>query len=186
MTKPVVYLRAECFFSIIFGAFDTGKKECLGILFGREDNRSGNKLIVENVCEIQSITKRTSGKAWHSKASADRIDKLLECAPAAFPFIGYFHSHTQWSSRESHYPLLSEGDFEDLKTSGAKLEIIVDIGKASGSCPWTLRQNGAIVGRLANWRVALHAYNIEGDTWQKLKLKVDPSVFLKLRRPTEK
>ena len=32
MTKPVVYLRAECFFSIIFGAIDTGKKECLNAL----------------------------------------------------------------------------------------------------------------------------------------------------------
>ncbi len=186
MSKPVVYLRSECFLNIIFGAIDTGKKECLGVLFGREDKRSGSKLVIENVCEIQSVCKRTNCASHHSRASADRINKLIECAPEAFPFLGYFHSHPQWSSKERHYPGLSEGDFDALKRSNAKLEIIVDIGRASGSCPWMVRQNGAIVGRLANWRFALHAYNITGDTWQKLKLKVDPGVFLKLRKPTEK
>ena len=187
MRHPVVYLSSQSFLSILFAAVDTGKRECLGIMFGREDNRSGSKLIIQHVCAIQSVSRRTPCSTEQSQASHLRIQKMIACAPRAFNFIGYFHSHPQWSAKEKHYPMPSKSDLQSCLDVESKVEIIVDIGRTKDGYPWLVREGGAVVGRVANWRFVLHAYRAyrDGDriVSEQLKLRVDPHVFLTLRHP---
>ncbi|MDO8504585.1 MAG: Mov34/MPN/PAD-1 family protein [Candidatus Liptonbacteria bacterium] len=184
MNSPEVYVEKEPFFNMVLAAIETGKRECLGIVFGRKPGRNRNYFHVTNATAIQCVRRRSNKEVEQTDLSSKNIAPLL-ASGSPMRFLGDFHSHPDWGGHKAPFGM-SEGDVKNMADAGNYLEFIIlisSVDKERG--PWEALSDGSVRGFLTKRSIGLSVYMLQDVDGKKkpIKLRINaPSAIRALNR----
>lgn len=168
MELSAVHIMREPVLTMIARAIETGRRECLGELFGKVPAGIRKDFLVSHASALRMFRWHRKRRLTQDRAAADRLFALMQERPRAYPRIGFFHSHPQWSAKIPDTTLseLSAEDVAAMIELGTAIEIIVAVGAGvARESAWAVREDGSISGPVLGRRVSLHAYRlIAGDS----------------------
>lgn len=99
MTVPTVYIEREPLVAMLCAAVEVYPRECLGLVFGRKSSRRTLRHVITNVLNCAALTRHTTAEVVQSKRAGKRLYAFIDAAERLFPYIGYYHSHTEKTLR---------------------------------------------------------------------------------------
>jgi len=185
VSYPTVHILRQPFLNIIASAVEPFKHECIGRFFGRKPTKRHNRFLITNAFPVSCVATRGNKEIRISTRSEKRLVDLFSSASSLWPFLGEFHSHTEWGKivRDMR---LSSHDIEDTISKKMPLNIVVVISsRKRGRSHWVALSDGSVKGSLSKYNFHIGAFILVDEEPVMLKI-VSPKALKALNREHSK